>query len=78
MSRNKLTLLMTLPPLLAAVPAQAYIGPGMGAGTLAVVLGILASIVLAFFAVLWYPIKRLLKRSKPPKAGGRAEPPEGS
>ena len=44
-----------------ALPAFAYIGPGAGAGAIAVVLGILASIVMAFFAILWYPIKRLLK-----------------
>ena len=77
MSNSKLTYLIALPPLLAALPAEAYIGPGMGAGSIAVVLGILASIVLAFFAVLWYPIKRLLKRRKAPPADP-AEPPETS
>jgi hypothetical protein len=46
----------------AAPAAHAYVGPGAGAGTIAVVLGILASIVLAFFAILWYPVKRLLKK----------------
>jgi O-antigen/teichoic acid export membrane protein len=44
--------------------AFAYVGPGLGAGTVAVVLGILASIAMAFFAVLWYPIKRLFKKKK--------------
>ena len=47
-----------------ATPAFAYIGPGAGAGTIAVVLGVLASIFLAFVAILWYPIKRLLKKRK--------------
>ena len=28
--------------LLAALPAEAYIGPGLGAGTLGVILGLLA------------------------------------
>jgi hypothetical protein len=56
-----------VPLLLIALPAHAYIGPGAGAGTIAVVLGILASIVMAFFAILWYPIKRLLKRHKAAK-----------
>ena len=78
MSRNKLTFIMALPPLLAALPAQAYIGPGMGAGTLAVVLGILASIVLAFFAVLWYPVKRLIKRFRTPRPADPSDPPESS
>jgi hypothetical protein len=53
---------------LASWPAQAYIGPGAGAGTIAVVLGILASIVMAFVALLWYPLKRLMKRRKAAKA----------
>lgn len=47
-----------------ASPADAYIGPGAGAGTIAVVLGVLASIVMAFFAILWYPVKRFLKRRR--------------
>jgi len=42
----------------------AYIGPGLGAGTIGIVIGIIASIFLALFAIFWYPIKRLLKRKK--------------
>ena len=44
----------------------AYVGPGVGAGTLAVVLGVLGSIVLWLFAVLWYPFKRMLRRRRVP------------
>lgn len=44
-------------------PALAYIGPGTGAGLIATVMGILVAISLALFAVLWYPIKRLLRRN---------------
>lgn len=46
--------------VLLATPAHAYIGPGAGAGTIAVVLGVLASIFLAFVAIVWYPLKRLV------------------
>lgn len=48
--------------LLVASPAYAYVGPGLGAGVIAVVLGILGSIVMFFAALVWFPIKRLLKR----------------
>ncbi len=48
-------------------PAQAYIGPGMGAGAIAVTLGVIGSIFLAIFAVLYYPIKRMLKKNKDKK-----------
>ena len=45
-------------------PAHAYIGPGAGAGTIAIVLGVIASILLAFVGIVWYPLKRLLKSRK--------------
>jgi uncharacterized membrane protein len=47
--------------------AYAYIGPGLGAGALAVVLGAIASVFLALFAIVFYPIKRILKRRKQKK-----------
>ena len=50
-------------------PAYAYLGPGMGVGALAVILGILSSIFIALFVVLWYPFKRLIKRRKAQKEG---------
>lgn len=71
MRKSKLIALLALPLVLAALPAEAYIGPGASAGTVAVVIGILASIVMAFFAILWYPAKRVLKRMK------AARQPEG-
>ncbi len=43
--------------------AHAYVGPGLGAGTIALILGFILSVLLALFAVVWYPIKRLRKRS---------------
>ncbi|MCE6951308.1 hypothetical protein [Cereibacter sphaeroides] len=59
-------LAMTAAALLTAsvLPAHAYIGPGVGAGTVAVVLGILASVVMAFLALLWYPVKRVVRKRK--------------
>ena len=46
------------------LPASAYIGPGAGAGAVAVVIGVIASIFLGLFAILWYPIKRMLRKGK--------------
>lgn len=54
--------------LLMALPASAYIGPGMGGGVIAVVLGILAAIFMAIFGFIYYPIKRWLKRRKAEKS----------
>jgi len=65
----KLGLYASLLAMLFVTPAYAYIGPGAGAGTIAVVLGVLASIFLAFVAILWYPLKRLFKGRKGPPKG---------
>jgi hypothetical protein len=54
--------------LLQVTPAYAYVGPGVGAGTIAIVLGILSSIFLAFVGIIWYPVKRLMKGRKASKA----------
>lgn len=50
---------------LFALPAQAYVGPGLGLGAIGVVAGLLLSLVMAFFAFVWLPIKKLFSRNKP-------------
>ena len=50
--------------MMALEPALAYTGPGLGAATIAVVVGFFTSIFVALFAVIWYPVKRLLKNRK--------------
>ena len=67
MPDKRLTFCISVLLSLTALPAHAYIGPGAGAGTIAVVLGVLASVVMAFFAILWYPIKRVIKRRRAAK-----------
>jgi hypothetical protein len=49
---------------LHAAPAMAYVGPGLGTGAIAAVLGIFAGIFMLIVAVVWYPIKRLIKRKR--------------
>ena len=63
---QKLALYVGLLTMLLATPAHAYIGPGAGAGAIATVLGVIASIFLAFVAILWYPLKRLFRGRKAP------------
>ena len=50
--------------LLAPTPAFAYIGPGLGAGAVATVLAVLGSILLGIFSVIYYPIKRLMRKRR--------------
>ncbi len=65
--------LLTFVLVLTPVCAMAYIGPGLATGTLGVILGVLGSICIAVFALLWYPIKRLLKKIK--KSSGKDTTP---
>jgi hypothetical protein len=44
--------------------ANAYMGPGLGLGLISVALGFIGSIALGFFAILWYPVKRFLRRRR--------------
>ena len=45
-----------------SLEALAYVGPGLGAGALAAVLGIVAGILMLVVGVVWYPLKRLYRR----------------
>ncbi|MFN0115362.1 MAG: hypothetical protein ACKVPY_11865 [Paracoccaceae bacterium] len=63
-SLQKLAVALAVSAALSPVAAQAYIGPGVGGGAIAAVVGVLGSIFLAIVAVIYYPIKRMLKRKK--------------
>tara|TARA_B100000767_G_scaffold268136_2_gene287925 strand:- start:1673 stop:1918 length:246 start_codon:yes stop_codon:yes gene_type:complete len=45
-------------------PATAYIGPGLGLGAIAVMFGVIGSIIFAIFAIFYYPIKRIILKFK--------------
>ena len=59
---KKINLIIVLLSISSSV--FAYIGPGMGGGIIAAVLGVLGAILLALFGILYYPIKRMLKSRK--------------
>ncbi len=48
--------------------AQAYIGPGAGISVLGSILGILGTIVVAIGAILFWPIRKFLRRRKQKQA----------
>lgn len=50
--------------LATSLPAYAYLGPGIGGGVIATIIGFMAAILLAFLGILYYPIKRFLKNRK--------------
>ena len=54
--------------LLYSPLALAYIGPGLGAGMVATVLGLLVGLMMLLVGIVWYPLKRLFRRLKLRKA----------
>lgn len=51
----------------ASMPAFAYIGPGMSGGVIAAIIGFFVAIFLGIWGILYYPIKRALKRRRDKK-----------
>lgn len=80
MSNLKLSATLSLALASLTTPAMAYIGPGLGLGTVGVILGVIASVLLAVVAVVWYPIKRgwrkLFKKSPAKQDPPPAVPPQ--
>jgi ABC-type transport system involved in cytochrome bd biosynthesis fused ATPase/permease subunit len=42
--------------------ALAYIGPGAGLGAIAITIALVLGMLLLVIGLVWYPLKRLLKR----------------
>lgn len=60
----------------AATPALAYIGPGAGITMLGALWGVVVALVLALGAVLFWPVRALLRRrsGRPAAVGSAAVP----
>jgi membrane associated rhomboid family serine protease len=59
---------------LVSAPAYAYVSPGLGAGALGLVFGFFGAIILALTAILYYPIKRALRRLQKTRAADNSKP----
>ena len=52
---------------LISLPSYAYIGPGMGGGVIAAIVGFFGAVLLGLWGILYYPIKRAVKKRKDKK-----------
>ncbi len=50
-----------------STPLLAYLGPGIGGGVLMATIGIIIAILAAAFGLVWFPVKRLIKKRKEKK-----------
>ena len=48
--------------------ANAYIGPGIGLGALISVVGVILAIIFLLIALIWFPLKRYLRKKIDKKA----------
>jgi hypothetical protein len=55
--------------MLAAAPAAAYMGPGAGLGMLGSLAAVVGAVLVALVAIVWMPIRILLKRRRKEGAG---------
>ncbi len=51
--------------------SYAYLGPGVGGGLIAATIGIIVAIFAALFGLIWFPIKRILKKRKEKKINNK-------
>lgn len=54
--------ILCLSLFLISTPSYAYLGPGLGGSGIVVVIGFFAAIFLALWGILYYPIKRAIKK----------------
>ena len=48
--------------------SYAYVGPGLGLGAIGAFVGIIVAIFLAIVGIIWYPLKRMVRKLKAAKA----------
>lgn len=49
-------------PALYIPNSWAYVGPGLGLGALGAMVGMVLAVLLAILGVIWYPLKRALRK----------------
>lgn len=60
MSRNLISFVLLA--AFASSPAFAYVGPGSSLSAIGVALGLVGTVFLSLFSLVWYPVKRLCRR----------------
>lgn len=62
-----LILLTVLISFLCIEEVFAYIGPGLGLGAIGAFFGTILAILLGLIGIIWYPVKRMIKKYKADK-----------
>lgn len=71
--RTLLASFVLIVTLSVATPGLAYIGPGLGVGAVGAVVGVIGAVVLGIAAIVYFPIKRMLRRKKEKNVSGKID-----
>ncbi|OKH88803.1 hypothetical protein [Thalassospira sp. TSL5-1] len=63
---------IALAPLLTAMPAQAYVGPGAGLSLLSALWAVIAAVGVAVGFVLLWPIRKMMRNKRRKNAAASA------
>lgn len=56
--------------------AHAYVGPGLGLGVIGAIISGILAVLLAIVGVIWYPLKRILKKKQAASDSKKEEIPK--
>ncbi|MDC0444498.1 hypothetical protein OAM78_04110 [Alphaproteobacteria bacterium] len=68
-----LTLTILLVGFSYSESAYAYVGPGMAGGVIAGVIGVLAALIIGLIALIWFPVKKIIKKLSLKKTKQKSE-----
>lgn len=60
--------ILILSYMLVSAHVYAYIGPGAGLSAIGSLFALVSAVCITILGFVWYPVKRLLRRKKPPVA----------
>ena len=59
---------LVLVAAVAAVPVQAYAGPGAGLSMIGSLVALVGALLAGIFGFVWFPMKRMMKKRKAAQA----------
>jgi ABC-type antimicrobial peptide transport system permease subunit len=65
---------LVLVAAVAAMPVQAYAGPGAGLSMIGSLVALVGALLAGIFGFVWFPVKRMLKKRKASQADAALPP----
>lgn len=59
--------------ILMTCNSYAYLGPGIGGGIIAATIGLVVAVLIGLIGLIWFPLKKLLKKRKKNKTVEKRE-----